>query len=426
MPWRCCLRMRKQQRKAGGEIAVGTSGGVERETMKKLLALGVLLYGLLVFPAIADSWLPAKVETYISANGNWRLTVYPRQLTSPLDYFRDKVDDKSNAGGVPGDTQRSAMGHMERRQHGRWQTVWKMPLANEVSPVEALVSNDGEVTTFDNWHNMGWGDDAVVIYSVEGEQLGKFGLGGFLPKGYIDSLPHSVSSIHWRGEPRIDEASRQLVIPVVVPTAKAQDGGEEEMAGVDIRFRLSDGSLVPPAGKAWDLALASAAQADARRKQLEEEAKERFISPLSAPRDGDVGAWHRYLVEAFFRIDSDWMEGFPAIKVVPLSSDPDFALLSRYLGEALVDDMNADDTIMVAALSQDVLVQSLEKYASEVRPGSLAKARIYVAADNAHIPAASAALKHTGAEVIQIDIDKPIPQRKERLEAYLRNQGGAD
>jgi hypothetical protein len=394
--------------------------------MKKLLTLCIFLFGLFALPAMADSWLPAKVETYTSTNGAWRLTVYPRELTSPLNYFKDKVDDKPNAGGVPGDTQRCAIGRMERLVVGRWQTAWKMPLANEVSPVEAVVSNDGEVATFDNWHSMGWGDDAVVIYSAAGEQLGKFGLGGFLPKAYIDALPHSVSSIHWRGEPRIDEANRELLIPVVVPTAKGQGGGEEDRASIDIRFHLSDGTLVPPAGKAWDEAMMSATQADARRRQLDAERKERFISPLAAPADGDVQAWHLYLIEAFFRIDPDWREGYPATKVVPLPSAANFALLSRYLGEALTDDVNTDGAIMIAALSQDVLVQSLQKYARTVKPGFLAKARVYIAADDAHMPAARAALSRTGAQVIQLDIDKPIPQRKERLEAYMRNQEGAD
>lgn len=385
-----------------------------------LLAILVLTW---TGAARADSWLPAKIETYTSTNGKWRLTVYPRELTSPLDYFQDKVDDKPNAGGVPGDTQRSAMAHMERLVDGRWQTVWKMPLANEVSPVEVVVSNDGEMATLDNWHSMGWGDDAVVIYSAMGEQLGKFGLGGFLPKGYIDALPHSVSSIHWRGEPRIDEANREILIPVVVPTAKGQDGGEEDKASIDIHFRLSDGTLVPPEGKAWDEALASATQADAKRKQLEEEAKERFISPLSAPRDGDIRAWYDYLLEAFYRIDPDWEEGYPATKVVPLKEAPNFALLSRYLGEALEDDANTDGVIMLASPSQDVLVQVLRARAKQVSPGYLARARIYVAADSSHMSGIRAALERTGAKVIQLDINKPIPQRKERLEEYLQNRG---
>jgi hypothetical protein len=214
-----------------------------------------------------------------------------------------------------------------------------------------------------------------------------------------------------------------VVIPVVVPSAQGQDGGEEDKTSIDIRFRLSDGTLVPPAGKAWDGALASAMQAEARRKQLEEEAKERFISPLSAPRDGDIRAWYGYLLEAFYRIDPDWEEDYPATKVVPLKDAPDFALLSRYLGEALEDDANTDGVIMLASPSQDVLVQVLRVRAKQVSPGYLVHARIYVAADSSHMPEIRAALERTGAKVIQLDITNPIPQRKERLEEYLQNQG---
>jgi hypothetical protein len=391
--------------------------------MKKLVVLCILIFGLATFPAMADSWLPAKVETYTSANGDWRFTVYPRELTSPLAYFQDKVDDKSNAGGVPGDTQRSAIGHMECRREGRWQTVWKMPLENEVSPVEAVVSNDGDVATLDNWHGMGWGDDVVVIYSAKGEQLEKFGLDGFIPKNYIHALPHSVSSIHWRGKPRIDEADRQLIIPVVVPVIEDQMVNNADGASVDIRFNLADGTLVNPEGKAWNDALVSATEADARRRQLEAEETERFISPLSAPRVVDTRAWYDYLLEAFYRIDPDWEEDYPATKVVPLPDASNYALLSRYFGEALVDDSNTYGVIMLASPSQDVLIRVLREKSTQVSPGYLAHARIYVAADGIHMPAARVALAHTGAKVIQLDIGKPIPQRKERLDEYLRDRG---
>lgn len=395
--------------------------------LKRVLAVAcLLLAGLASLCAFADSWMPPSVQHYDSADGNWRLTVYPRELTSQLAYFEDKVADKPNAGGVPGDSQRSAMGHMERRTRGGWETVWKLPLANEVSPVDAVVSNRGEAVTLDNWHSMGWGDDAIVIYSANGDQLGKFGLAGFLPKPYLRSLPRSVSSIHWRGDARIDEARGELVVPVVVPTVKGMEGGEDDDSSVDIRFRLADGSLVPPSGKAWDDALASAARADARRKELEAEQRRRFLSPLSAPVEGDERAWHGYLVEAFFRLDPEWEEGYPATQVVPLPKAKNFALLSRYLREALVDDGSAEGALMIAALSQDVLVKTLQEHAKLVKPGFLAKARIYVAADDAHMPAVRAALAHTGAQLIQLDIAGSIPQRKERLERYLENNPASD
>lgn len=294
--------------------------------MKKfLLGIGVLFSILLVTSALADSWSPPSVQTYASADGTWKLTIYPRGLTSQLDYFQDKVDGKSSAGGIPGDSQKSPIGHMERKQDGRWHTVWKAPLANDVAPVDALVSNDGASVTFDNWHGVGWGDDAVVFYAADGRQVRKFGLSAFLPDFYIDALPHSVSSIHWRGEPRIAEGERHLVIPVVVPTAHGQDAYTKDQRHVDVRFMLSDGSLVPTTGNAWADAIDSAKKADARRRQLLAEERERFISPLAAPLDGDIRAWHGYLVDAYFRLDPDWENGYPATKVVPLPDDPNSA-----------------------------------------------------------------------------------------------------
>lgn len=389
--------------------------------MKKLL-LGILFSALLATSAFADSWLPPSIRSYSSANGEWKLTVYPRGLTSQLDYFKDKVDGKPNAGGVPGDTQASPIGHMERKQGGRWQTAWKVPLANDVSPVEAVVSNDGVTVTFDNWHSVGWGDDAVVIYAADGTQVRKFGLSSFLPKHYINAVPRSVSSIHWRGKPRIDETARQLVIPVVVPSADAEAAYTDKERFVDVRFLLADGSLVPLTGKAWTAANDAAVAENARREAVEAEQRQRFIAPLAAPRDGDTRAWHTYLVDAYFRVDPEWDNGYPATKVAPLPGDPKFKLLTGHVGDALSDDMNSEGVIMIASPSQDVLVRALQEQAKRAKPGSLAKARVYVAADNAHMPAARAALAHTGATVIQLDIDAPIPQRKERLERYLKDR----
>lgn len=387
----------------------------------KTFLLGLLCVALLATSAFADSWLPPRVAHYASPNGQWRLTVYPRGLTSQLDYFKDKVDGKPNAGAIPGDTQASPIGHMERKQAGRWATVWKAPLVNEVSPVDAVVSDAGVAVTFDNWHSVGWGDDAVVIYAADGARVRAFGLSAFLPEHYIRALPHSVSSIDWRREPRIDEARRQLVIPVVIPALHDDTGEPPSERHLEVRFLLADGSLVPLAAAAWEQANAAAVQADAERRREREAARQRFISPLSAPVGGDTRQWHDYLTEAFFRVDSDWEEGYPATKVVPLPGEPRAGQLTRYLGDALSDDVHDNTVVMVASPSQDVLVQALRQQAKRVKPGGLAKARVYVAADAAHMPAVRAALAHTGASVLQLDIDVPIPQRKQRLERYLKN-----
>src|SRR3546814_11184339 len=91
--------------------------------MKKIwLAVGMLFWVLLATSAMADSWLPPSVRTYASADGTWKLNIYPRELTNQLDYFQDKVDGKPNAGGIPGDSRKSTTGHMERRHDGHWRS----------------------------------------------------------------------------------------------------------------------------------------------------------------------------------------------------------------------------------------------------------------------------------------------------------------
>jgi hypothetical protein len=390
-----------------------------------LQVLGVLM-ALLAASALADSWAPPSVQQYASTDGKWRLTVYPRPLTNQLNYFKDKVDGNRNAGGVPGESQKSPIGHMEHRVDGHWVTAWKEPLVNDVAPVEVLVSNEGQVATLDNWHGMGWGDDAIVIYAASGTMIRKIGLGDFLPTYYVDALPRSVSSIHWRGDARVDETNRQLVVPVVVPTLDAGDAFNGKARHIEARFRFSDGSLVPMDGKPWGAAVAAAIEVNARHEQERAEQRARFISPLTAPRDGNVTSWHQYLLEAFYRLDPDWKEGYPDTDVVPLPSDPHFKLLAGYVGDSLTDDINDDGAIMIASPSQDVLVATLVKQAKRVKPGFLAKARVYIATDNAHMPAVRSALLPTGAKIIQLDIATAIPQREERLEELRRREASED
>ena len=76
--------------------------------------------------------------------------------------------------------------------------IWNKKLINKVSPVFALVSNDGKrVVTLDNWHSMGYGNEVLVVYDEVGELVRKYQLEDFsvftLNDYYI-----TVSSIWWR------------------------------------------------------------------------------------------------------------------------------------------------------------------------------------------------------------------------------------
>ncbi len=149
--------------------------------------------------AEADSWVPPQVETYYSANRQFRLTVHPRPFSNALAYFTDKVCEREPAGAPRGSIERTARAVMERRDGATWRRVWAAPLTNEVAPVDALVTDDGRfAVTFDNWHMMGHGDNVVAIHGLDGRLVRALGLTDMLPEAFVRALPRSVSSIGWR------------------------------------------------------------------------------------------------------------------------------------------------------------------------------------------------------------------------------------
>ncbi len=397
---------------------------------KRIWLVGVIAScGLLTASAWADSWMPPSIRAYQSQDGVWRLTVSPREITSPLAYFEDKVADRARAGGVAGSQQATASGKLERRQNGRWKVEWEKSLVNEVSPVAALVSNTGQVVTFDNWHSVGHGKDAIAIYHADGSLVRALALVDFLPDAYIRALPHSVSAMRWRGEPRISKDGLEVIVPIIVPDAGQEKSDDEGRAKhLEFHFALATAQLQPGVldSKAWARALERARKVDQKVKDERAAFRHRFISPLAAPTNGEGREWHAYLAEAFFRIDADSDDTYPSTHVAPLSTDTKFDLLSGYFGDALIEETKADGAIMFASPSQDVLIQVLTKQAKRAKAGSLVNARIYVAVDEQHVDAARQALTHTGARFIQIDIDKPIPQRKARLALFLENDQQAD
>lgn len=388
----------------------------------------VLLASLMTASVRADSWMLPQPKTYTSAGGGWRLIVFPREITSPLNYFQDQVDKRANAGGVKGNPQSAAIGRMEKRVEGSWQIVWETALVNDVAPVEALALEGGQAITLDNWHSMGYGDNAVTIYDSNGILLDKFALSDFLPEEYFNSLPRTVSSIHWRDHPRISVDRRQLIIPVVVPTIEREDLLVSEQASfIEIRFDLATGNHIRDEGEAWQAALKSARLANARLVADAAEARKKFVSPLVAPTTNEEPDWHQYLVEAYFRLDPDWVEGYPSTTVLRLPSEPDYQQSVVWVREVLTEEIDRENTIMLASPSQNVLLEVLKKEAARVRRGALASMRMYIALDDVHFHLARKILAHTGASILQIDIDQPIPQRQERLDRYLsRGSNGRD
>jgi hypothetical protein len=367
--------------------------------------------------ARADSWVLPTTEIYASATGAARLTVTPRAPSSQRAYFEDRVRGRQPAGRRPGSRQASARGRLERRgANGRWTIVWEGPLVNAVAPVDALVADAGEhVVTFDNWHSVGWGDSVVVIYDRAGRVVRSLGLSDLLPALYIEALPHSTSSIHWGRGHRISPDGARLILRVAIPTS----GLSTEPDHVELEVMLADGRLVPPAGPAWERALAlageaHAAQAAGRARQLA------FItSPLTGPSTIQERDWHRYLEEAFFRLDPEWNGGYPNKIVLRAPQAADYGLSLPWLREGLRD-LVVPDTLMIASPDQDNLAEVLAVEVPRLPPGALRGIRLYVAADDARWPRFAAILAPTGARLVQLDPVEPIPQRAERLRAFTR------
>ena len=140
-----------------------------------VLILLVWLFALLPRPARADSWSNPHELTAPSANGQFMARTQPASATQPASLRVSRKD------GAP---------------------LWQAQLTNKVSPVEVMITDDGEgVITFDNWGQVGYGDDVLAFYGRKG-QLTRYSLEQILgvEKVALDdpSVSLSVSSRWWR------------------------------------------------------------------------------------------------------------------------------------------------------------------------------------------------------------------------------------
>ena len=81
--------------------------------------------------------------------------------------------------------------------------------------------------------------------------------------------------------------------------------------------------------------------------------------------------------------------------------------------------------IMLAALSQDALLDVLKQEAASFRHGVPAWSRIYLRLDEEHFRQASVLFAPSGATLMRLDPARAIPQRADYLEAwedYLRGR----
>lgn len=210
--------------------------------LRDIRTLVVIIAALaLAVSVAADSWLPPSKQRYCSAAGKYCVDIDPKPIKSALQYFDDHVQKRANPGAGPGALQ-SASARFFVRNGREYTLIRSFALTNEVAPVHALVSSDGEfLVTFDNWHMVGWGDNVVVIYRSNGAIAKKFSLVELLSEKKVEKLPRTVSSIWWGGEHRLDERAGELVLQIVADGTKPFD---ESPKYNELRIRLKTGEKV--------------------------------------------------------------------------------------------------------------------------------------------------------------------------------------
>ncbi|ATY33648.1 hypothetical protein CVN68_18150 [Sphingomonas psychrotolerans] len=343
------------------------------------------------------------------ASKGCRLTIVPRDLESQLAFFEGKVDHTEKAGQRPGGTPQSNATLERRLPDGRWERIWSRALVNDVAPVDALVSDGMDyVVTFDNWHSIGYGDDAIVIYDIANGGVRTFSVEKLLGTDYFAALPHSVSSVQWRGDKRIEGG--QLVIDVVVPDESRSMGHENH---VKLAIDLASGKTTERSPGAWRGARTFAERVNAASRAAEQANRAERGAPLPGPASHDVLGWHSYLREAFWRVDPDWIEGSPATTVLLARRAPNYRDSVKWIGKHLEESGGGPE--MFAGVDEADLMGVLTKVTARLRPGALHGKQVYIAASQAVHARLTALFAPSRATLVLLDPARPIPQRPERL-----------
>jgi hypothetical protein len=151
--------------------------------------LPILLLALLPRLVIADDWPGPQVTNVFSPDGAHFVRITPGSSLGDTQGFE---------GAGKGAYARGAF--YEQRPDGSFRIVADVELLNPIAPVDALVTDRGELITFDNWHNMGFGA-VVAMYDPKGRLLASFTLEDLYGEEKLARIPTSISSRWWRCDP---------------------------------------------------------------------------------------------------------------------------------------------------------------------------------------------------------------------------------
>lgn len=378
--------------------------------LRRRLGRWLLGAGLCLTPwlAQADSWLPASTQIQTSADGKSRVTIEPRQLSSSRAFFHDKVEGTPNAGQLPGGRDQASARVERKDANGQWQLLWQGPLVNEVAPVDTLLSNGGRyLVTLDNWHAMGFGDNAIVIYDGQGQRLHQLSLRQILPREYVMALPRSVSSLHWRGDAVLSQDGESVEIQLAPP---GDDEEEEEEHSLLLKIRLIDAKVTLPSGRPWNKAMRKArAEVAAQRTEYEQFVRS-HSAPLPVPPDASLKAWEAYAREVMIRL-----EAYGKVQILAAAGAADRSDSSQAL-EDLITQMG-DPNAYVSRIGNWALAspdpRGLEEVATravrEVPPASARHMRVIFIGLPEQQARMTALFEATGAGFRFVDMSQPVP-----------------
>jgi hypothetical protein len=372
-----------------------------------LRLLAVLLGLVLASAAQADSWVPPHRTTYYSENRAVRLIVTPHAPADP--------QQRPYTGEVRGPSAADmARGLLQRRDgRGLWSRQWEGPLRNEVMPVAALVADSGRYfVTFDDWGGAGTGPNVIVIYDGAGRLIRALSLADLVSEDYALALWHTFASIFWGGEHRFSADGERLVLEIASPEDEMYQGG----GPLTLEVALATGRVTPPAGLAWENALAVSARVRAEQRARAARRLAYMTDPLLGPVDGDRNAWQQYLTEAYYRLfpgpvhPTGWSLSRPG--------EPRYAEDRHFVATILRSPLHPDVAILLASPDEEDLIGFLGETLGRIPPGSWRGNSLYVAADDENWPRIAALIEPTGATPVQVDPTESIPQLPERLRIY--------
>jgi hypothetical protein len=138
--------------------------------------------------AWADDWPGPRAFAAFSEAGRYFVRVVSGE----------SVGDTVGFAGAPRGRYATALLYGLQPDRG-YRLLHEIVLANPVSPLNVLVSDDGYVVALDNWHNVGFGK-VVTVYAPSGTLVRAYELADLYAGERLEKIPRSMSSRYWRCE----------------------------------------------------------------------------------------------------------------------------------------------------------------------------------------------------------------------------------